>query len=529
MPGSDAHDGCKPNPDSSKGAVHYKLDSISEQRVMKQGVLTLQTHLAQKFTSEELLELPRRRDGAQLFMRPSFYQRLLKGLELKTLLEGDVSAAQSDVKHLRLEQLLTIRAGTLDWATESETHSAHTCFLTSLDQVLFERLARHFLGSPALEPSGKPSNAFRALGVRLALVLGAQEVMASGQWHQADSQERPPLPRLWALGLNSADWPGFRAVVVHTGEFWAKLLAGNEADFVEASSGNQIAVPVDRSTGEGKDRRLHWEINVIDPKVDDIQGEIDKDLACRDRKNISDELHTVLKERMNGRREQFGLPLDSTPRRTNSNELSRALNKRLAGRTTALGLPSLPNTQTQKNTDVKEVHVEHEVQPSAVVACEELNGEQNPQTEQTAHVEQISAEQEPEVGLKSMEMDVASPRPVEQMQETPARKVKAPWDCHISIDDGLTPPRPTKIYSARSEPSEAKAAPDSAKRTGIREQCWEAGADKNMRSSSPHQIDESRSNSKGKDASGVKDNILSGYVPDCFAGMVNCGNRCSCS
>eukprot|EP00437_Effrenium_voratum_P052804 CAMPEP_0181527810 /NCGR_PEP_ID=MMETSP1110-20121109/70201_1 /TAXON_ID=174948 /ORGANISM="Symbiodinium sp., Strain CCMP421" /LENGTH=198 /DNA_ID=CAMNT_0023658709 /DNA_START=34 /DNA_END=627 /DNA_ORIENTATION=- len=135
--------------------LRRKLNDIGEQRVLKAGLTRLCTMLTRGLSSQVLSELPQRSGGGQLFMTPSFYQRLLRGqTELKVLLEGDVAAAQSDLRHLRLEQLLTIRVSTLDWATESHSHSAHTNFLMSLDMHLFERLAREFLRTiPDVKPA----------------------------------------------------------------------------------------------------------------------------------------------------------------------------------------------------------------------------------------------------------------------------------------------------------------------------------------------------------------------------------------
>merc|ERR1719195_883803 len=103
-------------------------------------------------------------------------KRLIKGqLELKSCLESDVSAAQMDVRHLNPEQLLHIRVDTLDFSTESETHSCHKNFIGMVDTQLFTKLARRFLRGTACPPD----HLFK-LGVKMTLILGAQQVLNDG-------------------------------------------------------------------------------------------------------------------------------------------------------------------------------------------------------------------------------------------------------------------------------------------------------------------------------------------------------------
>jgi len=287
--------------------VRYKLHSITEQRVLKAGLLKLQKVLAGRFSLEQLSELPRRRDGGQLFMTPSFYQRLLRNeLELKTLLDGDVSAAQSDVRHLRLEQLLTIRTGCLDWATECEMKSAHINFLHSVDVHLFERLASELL-QWSLDPPPQ-SAALHALGLRLALTIGAVEVIAGG-WGGPSFPDQ--LPDLWALGLNAEDWSGCSAAAFDTKQLSVELIGGQGTTFEEVMAGRKIVVATDRSSGVGKDRMLRWEIAVLDP-TENVLLEINRtDDAEVGKKKMSAELSDVLKKRMSGRSEVLGLPNDA--------------------------------------------------------------------------------------------------------------------------------------------------------------------------------------------------------------------------
>jgi hypothetical protein len=112
-------------------------------------------------------------------MQASFFRRLLNGeLELKGCMEGDVSAAQLDLRLLTTEQLLAIRARNLGLLSTSSSHATHCNFLEALDQQLAEKLARQLLRGRA-SPSSK-QGPLRALGRRLALALGAADLLADG-------------------------------------------------------------------------------------------------------------------------------------------------------------------------------------------------------------------------------------------------------------------------------------------------------------------------------------------------------------
>ncbi|CAE7818169.1 ylyB [Symbiodinium sp. CCMP2456] len=290
--------------------LRRKLNDIGEQRVLKAGLTRLCTLLTQGLSSQVLSELPQRSGGGQLFMTPSFYQRLLRGqTELKVLLEGDVAAAQSDLRHLRLVQLLSIRVSTLDWATESHSHSAHTNFLMSLDMHLFERLAREFLRTI---PDVKPAT-LHALGLRIALVAGAEEVIAQG-WGQRSvhgaGDALPALPEVWALALGP-EWAPARVAFFHSRELWLQLCDGELRNVQDVVAGHKVAVTTDRSTGVGKDRFLHWEIAVLDPSFEDILDEMkQQDQAFAEQKKICSELTAVLKKRMSGRAKELGLVVE---------------------------------------------------------------------------------------------------------------------------------------------------------------------------------------------------------------------------
>lgn len=115
--------------------VSWVLSGVMEQRVLKTGLLRLHRMICSDGQAG-VLELPSCADGsAKVVQGKNFLLRLLGDqLEFKSCSQSDVSAAQADLRHLSSEQLLRIRAQTLDFATQSASHSAHLNFLEMVDR-----------------------------------------------------------------------------------------------------------------------------------------------------------------------------------------------------------------------------------------------------------------------------------------------------------------------------------------------------------------------------------------------------------
>jgi len=186
---------------------------------------------------------------------------------------------------------------------------------------LFERLARDFLRTI---PDVKPAT-LHALGLRIALVAGAEEVIAQG-WGQRSvhgaADALPALPQVWALALGPEFTPA-RVALFHSRELWLQLCDGELRSVQDIVAGLKVAVTTDRSTGVGKDRVLHWEIAVMDPSFEDILDEIkQQDQAFAEQKKICSELTAVLKKRMSGRAKELGLVVE--PEAPQRNELQES-------------------------------------------------------------------------------------------------------------------------------------------------------------------------------------------------------------
>jgi len=248
----------------------------------------------------EHMELPRTSAGIPKVMQgTSFLRRLIKKeVELKGCMEGDVAAAQADLKHLRAEQLLTIRLPTLDFATESQSHSARNGFLDTTDKHLFYKLAQRCLTECSSAPA--KFEALHRLGIRISITLGVLDHLSKGWGTQpANADDLLPLPSFWVIKLDTEDWPQqCRAAIFHSEELWVRSLPGEAPDFAAAAASGHLAIVRDRTTGVGKDRMLHWEIVVMEScSTEDILYEMDRDPAGTKKSSLAAELSATILQR----------------------------------------------------------------------------------------------------------------------------------------------------------------------------------------------------------------------------------------
>jgi len=278
----------------------WRLTCISEQRVLKTGVSRLYKELGVTLQDAQKQVFPTKPDGSPLIMQSSFIRRLLDAsVELKTCAPSDVSAAQMDLRHLNTEQLLRIRVGALDFSTDSDSHSAHRSFLSTVDGQLFTKLARRYVRGESVRP-----DQFFKLGVRLVLMLGAQQVLKEGPQQNINSNGPP---RFWAVRCEETDGKSIIAVF-DTKEYWLEVLPPDKIDFCNPAFGKELGVVCDRSTGNGPVRRLHWEIITMDPKMDDIAKELTACKVGAEKKNLSKELSAAVERHCSPRSHVLGLP-----------------------------------------------------------------------------------------------------------------------------------------------------------------------------------------------------------------------------
>jgi len=91
-----------------------------------------------------------------------------------------------------------------------------------------------------------------------------------------DTKRQPeqPLPVWWAIRLNEEEWDGYPVALFNIDTVAVEFIHPRAATAL--CSMGLVAVISDSTSGEGKDRRLHWEVVGCDPHLDDIFMELDR-------------------------------------------------------------------------------------------------------------------------------------------------------------------------------------------------------------------------------------------------------------
>mmetsp|Transcript_111242 Transcript_111242/g.175312 ORF Transcript_111242/g.175312 Transcript_111242/m.175312 type:complete len:143 (+) Transcript_111242:2-430(+) len=104
----------------------------------------------------------------------------------------------------------------------------------------------------------------------MTLIIGAVDMLA-----RENAPHALAVPSCWAIGLNESDWEdNCKVALFHSTDLWVKPLRSTAPDFASAAPGQLIGVVRERSSGEGQNRMLHWEIIAVDPKTEDVLAEM---------------------------------------------------------------------------------------------------------------------------------------------------------------------------------------------------------------------------------------------------------------
>jgi len=247
--------------DGKRTRPHWRLEHVTEQRVLKAGFLRLQELLTSKsFGSESGESAVRAR-----MLRASFFERIMDGsLELKACPPNDVSAAQGDLRNLSLDQLLAIRIATMDFpTTNAGTFNVHSNFIKALSSQLFDKLGRGSLRGHNTIKGGNPRR-LESLGMKIVLCLGAEDLAVEG----ADCKISQSMPALWLTPLDDGDWPGCSFLLANIRELWAEVLPGTTPDLLGFAKDESIVL-VDLASVTGENCLVHWEIACLKPCQDD--------------------------------------------------------------------------------------------------------------------------------------------------------------------------------------------------------------------------------------------------------------------
>jgi len=253
---------------SKKKVPIRKVANITEQRVLKTGVQSFH----KDFVSTQainLVEFPMKADGTPKVRSTPLFERLFSGRqELKATMEAEVAAAQPDLRHLSMEQLLALRVETLDFQTESEKFNAHNNFLGTLDQVLFQRLASRCLERSSVPaPAEISQQALFAVGRILCLMLGAAQMLIGGCDVQEaeESRVKASVPSYWLVKLEEDKWQGSSFAIFNIKQLWLQVVTG-ELDLKGRIPDQElVAVVHDRSAGSGQTRMFNWQVALLNP------------------------------------------------------------------------------------------------------------------------------------------------------------------------------------------------------------------------------------------------------------------------
>lgn len=170
----------------------YKLHGIHEDSVLKIGLRCLEARWCK---DDAFLELPSHHDGKQLILKGTLITGLLKQeRDLKSMPMGDVAAAQGDLRHLSVYQLLRIRVWLLDYEPQRQANTvvaqgsnAHAAFMAALDSLLFLKLGSEASADFISSAGTTDAQHLRRLGTELVCIVAAAqsavaESLASVQW-----------------------------------------------------------------------------------------------------------------------------------------------------------------------------------------------------------------------------------------------------------------------------------------------------------------------------------------------------------
>lgn len=239
--------------------VSWNLPEVSESKVVKIAIAYLFDRLVREEGEAAIVELPVPSEGAGI-IQSSFMRRLLsQEFQLKSATRGDVCAAQPDLRLLSLLQLLAIRSRSIDFATVSSSHSAHSSFLETVDALVLEKLARRGLSTSA-DVMRLSADALRSLGLSMMLVIGAAEVLATEA--REGREAAASVPRWWGFRLGGEMWAATPAALFQREALSVHLL-GSGSGFDVVGDGELVAVAPER--GSARTAAPSWKVVAEEP------------------------------------------------------------------------------------------------------------------------------------------------------------------------------------------------------------------------------------------------------------------------
>jgi len=151
----------------------WRIHGIHEQQALKAGLRRLDEVW-------ETRDLDKFQSGTPKLFREALLADLISGKRsLKAVPMSDVSAAQGDVTHLTLRQLLRLRVSNLDFAPQGDNAASMQAFIQKVDSLLFQRIGKSALEHmfPQLDDA-----TWHRVGRDLAVVSAAAVHLKESAW-----------------------------------------------------------------------------------------------------------------------------------------------------------------------------------------------------------------------------------------------------------------------------------------------------------------------------------------------------------
>mmetsp|Transcript_56256 Transcript_56256/g.89294 ORF Transcript_56256/g.89294 Transcript_56256/m.89294 type:complete len:750 (-) Transcript_56256:538-2787(-) len=156
-----------------------------ETDLRKAGLVAMRQFLA----NGEILSFPRRPNGSPMLLRQGFFERLLKKeVDFASCLDSDLVAAQADIRHLSLPQLLHIRCENIE-SQVSARAQAQSKFLACIDESIEQCVMQKLSCTPNIVPQMDKSKASDLVHLALLIygvygdqILNKEDQNQSGTW-----------------------------------------------------------------------------------------------------------------------------------------------------------------------------------------------------------------------------------------------------------------------------------------------------------------------------------------------------------
>jgi hypothetical protein len=216
-----------------------EIGPVREIDVRQEGLMALQQFLG----DADVLCFSQKSGAGRFWLQQSFFERLLsRDVDLKSCLPGDIVAAQNDVRHLSLSQLLRIHADNICIAA-APVPTAQSKFLSSIGDHIDQQILNRLAGTSDLLSRSE------VVGRKASEIIRSV-LLAYGVYRRLDKSEE--VASHWIIRVsNSAAVLDLNTCTLLRPDK-ASVPAYRHKSLIRPS----VAVPKDR-------RQLHWRVEFV--------------------------------------------------------------------------------------------------------------------------------------------------------------------------------------------------------------------------------------------------------------------------